>query len=143
MTNFKTQSTTLWRVTLFTQAGYYTATGIWPIVSIESFQAVTGRKTDHLVTGREGDHWLVMTVAALIVAIGLSLLASLHSERPSIETAVLASSAAFALICIDVIYVTRCVLSPIYLADAAPQAIFLIVWCAYLVLERKSLLKKS
>ena len=56
------------------QGIYYTLTGIWPILSIQSFQMVTGPKTDHLVTGRESDHWLVMTVAVLIIAIGGTLL---------------------------------------------------------------------
>src|SRR5947209_20610107 len=41
---------------LWLQGAYYLATGGWPLISIETFQAVTGKKTDHLITGREGDH---------------------------------------------------------------------------------------
>ena len=35
------------------QGAYFLVTGVWPLVSIRSFQAVTGKKTDHLATGSE------------------------------------------------------------------------------------------
>src|SRR4051794_17610666 len=57
-----TASATLFTALLWLQGLYYLVTGVWPLVSIETFQTVTGWKTDHLVTGRESDHWLVMTV---------------------------------------------------------------------------------
>jgi hypothetical protein len=132
-----------WRAVLSVQAVYYGLTGVWPLVSINSFQAVTGPKTDHLVTGRESDHWLVLTVGVLVTAIGLSLLASLRRQRPSFETAILALSAALGLTCIDVIYVSRGVLLPIYLVDAAPEILFMLAWSWYLVQERHSLLTEE
>jgi hypothetical protein len=51
---------------LWVQGAYYLATGIWPLVSVETFQWVTGPKTDHLPSGYEADHWLVMTVGVLV-----------------------------------------------------------------------------
>src|ERR1700710_1131223 len=71
------------------QGLYYLATGVWPLVSIETFQMVTGEKTDHLVTGREGDHWLVMTVGALVTAVALSLLLADWRGKDSPEAALL------------------------------------------------------
>ena len=53
------QSLSLFTLLLWIQGLYYLMTGVWPLVSIETFQTVTGRKTDHIVTGREADHWLV------------------------------------------------------------------------------------
>src|SRR5437764_10320112 len=53
------------------QGVYYLLTGVWPLVSIRTFQIVTGVKTDNLPTGREADHWLVMAVGVLITAIAL------------------------------------------------------------------------
>ena len=108
------------------QGIYYGMTGIWPLVHVESFQWVTGRKTDHLVTGREADHWLVMTVGVLVVAIALSLLTAAWRRSRSAEVSVLAISAAVGLATIDVIYVMRAVLLPIYLVDAAIE-IFLTI----------------
>jgi hypothetical protein len=58
---------------LWVQGLYFLITGVWPIVHIDSFLAVTGPKTDHLNT-ELGDHWLVITVGALIAAIAASLL---------------------------------------------------------------------
>ena len=113
---------------LWAQGLYFLATGLWPIVHIESFQWVTGPKTDHLPTGREGDHWLVMTVSVLIVAIALSLLTAALRGSASIEILVLAIASACVLTGIDVIYALRGVIPPIYLADAALEIGFIGIW---------------
>lgn len=113
---------------LWTQGIYYAITGIWPLANIESFQAVTGRKTDHLVTGLESDHWLVMTVGVLVTAISIGLVTAAWRNRRPIECAVLAFSAAFGLAAIDIIYVSRDVLPPIYLADAAIELVLIVGW---------------
>lgn len=109
------------------QGLYYSVTGVWPLVSIQSFQAVTGRKTDHLVTGLESDHWLVMTVGVLILAAGVTFLYA--SRRPaSREAMLLALLCATGLASIDVIYVARGVIWPIYLADAALEIPLALFW---------------
>jgi hypothetical protein len=118
---------------LWTQGAYYLATGVWPLVSIESFQMVTGPKTDHLVTGREADHWLVMTVGVLVTAIGLTLLVAAWRRRCPPEVAVLAVASAVGLTAIDAVYVARRVIAPIYLADAAAEAVLLTGWAFVLV----------
>src|SRR5437764_9692822 len=82
---------------LWVQGIYYALTGLWPLISIETFQRVTGRKTDHLVTGDEGDHWLVLTVAVLVTAIGLGLLVGAWRKRYSAEIAVIAVASAVGL----------------------------------------------
>lgn len=46
------------------QGGYFAVTGIWPLVSMRGFEWVTGPRT-----GR----WLVKTVGALNVVIGVGL----------------------------------------------------------------------
>src|SRR3954465_15699644 len=102
---------------LWVQGFYYLVTGVWPLVSIETFQLVTGPKTDHLPTGREGDHWLVMTLGVLITSVALALLVAAWRRQTSPEAAVLAVTSALALTGIDVIYVARGVIAPIYLAD--------------------------
>lgn len=115
---------------LWIQGLYFLVTGVWPLVSIESFQAVTGRKTDHLVTGRESDHWLVMTVGVLVTAIAFTLLMGAYRRQRPIELAVLGFSAAVGLIAIDLIYVDRSVIAPIYLVDAGIEAAIAIGWLA-------------
>src|SRR4051812_37393809 len=46
------------------QAVYFSVTGVWPIVHIHSFMAVTGPKRDL---------WLVRTVGALITAVAVPI----------------------------------------------------------------------
>ncbi len=98
------------RRALVALACYYIATGAWPLLSMESFEAVTGPKTDR---------WLVHTVGALAVANGLALLAGARQERTSRETILLALGSACAFTTIDIVYTLRGRISPIYLADAA------------------------
>lgn len=127
-TGERLRSFDLFTVLLWVQGIYYLLTGVWPLVSIETFQMVTGRKTDHLMTGREADHWLVMTVGVLVAAIGLALLvAAVRRSRP-LEIAVLAIASAVGLTGIDVIYVARETIPPIYLADAAAEVILIAGW---------------
>jgi hypothetical protein len=127
------RSMTLFTVLLWTQGFYFLCTGLWPIMSIDTFQMVTGAKTDHLPTGREADHWLVMTVAALVTAVGVTLLFAAWRRRDPPEVAVLAITSSFALTAIDVIYVTRAVIPPIYLADALVEVVFIAAWIIALI----------
>jgi hypothetical protein len=94
---------------------------------MDTFQLVTGPKTDHLPTGRKGDHWLVNTVAVLVIAVGLALLSAAR-RRPSSEMVVLAEGSSIGLMAIDVFYVVRQVIPPIYLVDAGLQAVLLAGW---------------
>src|SRR4051812_27509418 len=97
------------------QGVYFAATGLWPLLSIETFQWVTGRKTDHLVTGNEADHWLVNTVGVLVTADAVVLLLAAWRGRISVDVVTLAISAAIGLTLIDAIYVTRHTIDTIYL----------------------------
>lgn len=101
------------------QGAYFLLTGIWPLLSIASFQAVTGRKTDL---------WLVKTVGVLIIVIGLVLLLAAWRATFSAEVIFLAVGSAVGLMGIDITYVTRRVISPIYLLDAVLKIGLLLLW---------------
>jgi hypothetical protein len=94
------------------QALYFIGTGIWPIMHLRSFEAVTGPKRDD---------WLVKTFGALVAAIGVAMVSS-RDEATSAERIGLASAAA--LICAEVVFAGRGRIRPIYLADAALEAGF-------------------
>ena len=79
------------------------------------------------VTGGKEDLWLVETVGVLVVAIGAALLFT-RADLLSSGTALLAINSAAGLAAIDVIYVVKKVISPIYLADAVTETIFVIGW---------------
>ncbi|HKY33204.1 MAG TPA: hypothetical protein VJV23_11755 [Candidatus Polarisedimenticolia bacterium] len=101
------------RLLLALQGIYYLLTGIWPLVDIASFQAVTGPKQDL---------WLVRTVGVLVAVIGGSLLAAARGcQEPGAAVLLLAAGSALGLAAIDVRYALTGVISPVYLADAAAE----------------------
>jgi hypothetical protein len=107
---------------------YYLLTGLWPVVGIGSFQAVTGDKTDL---------WLVKTVGLLIAAVGASILVSGRRQEPGVETVVLAAGSALALGTIDVYYTLAGVISKVYLLDAPVEAALAAAWIAFQARRRR------
>jgi hypothetical protein len=106
-------------IAAFAQAAMYVATGLWPLLSMRTFEAVTGEKAED---------WLVKTVGTLIVVIGTTLAVAAFRDRVTSEIALLGVGSALALIAIDVVYVARRVIPPIYLADAAVEAVLVSLW---------------
>ena len=125
----------LFTVLCWLQGTYYFVTGIWPIVSVRTFKLVTGEKTDNLPTGKEADHWLLMTVSLLIVAVAITLLLAAWRKTQTVEIGVLAIAAASGLTAIDIIYTWRRVIPPIYLLDAALEIPLIAAWCIALALK--------
>jgi hypothetical protein len=102
------------------QGAFYLATGIWPLLHLRSFEAVTGPKL-------EG--WLVKTAGTLITAIGYTLLRAGLRGRVDSSLRDLAVGSAAGLAAIDVWYAgARRRISPIYLADAAVEACLIGAW---------------
>jgi hypothetical protein len=97
------------QVVIGTQGAYFVATGLWALVDLDSFERVTGPKTDK---------WLVKTVGVLVTVIGGALIGAASRRRVTAETVGLAAGAAIGLGAIDVVYATRGRISRIYLADA-------------------------
>jgi hypothetical protein len=100
------------------QAAYYLPTAVTPFLSRSAFERVTGPKTEW---------WLVLTVSALVGAVAVALAVSVRGE-PETETVVLGAGAAAGLGLIDVIYVSRRRISPVYLLDAAVQLPIAVAW---------------
>ncbi|HZP47773.1 MAG TPA: hypothetical protein VFB07_04530 [Vicinamibacterales bacterium] len=109
------------RTLAIAQGAYFAATGIWPLVDIESFEAVTGPKVDK---------WLVRTVGVLVAAIGATLVSAGVRRQVTSETRGLAIGSAVGLAAIDVFYAANGRISPIYLADAAVEAGLAAAWSA-------------
>jgi hypothetical protein len=126
------KSISIFTWTSWIQGIYFALTGVWPLLSMETFQMVTGRKTDHLVTGEEADHWLVKTVGALVAANAVVFIAAAWNHRSTIDVAILGITSAAALAAIDVVYVTRHTISPIYLVDATVEAVLIALWATAL-----------
>ena len=106
----------------FLQGAYFLATGVWPLLSMRTFEAVTGPKADR---------WLVRTVGVLVAIIGSSLL--LDVRRPSRGTVALGVGSAVGLGTIDVMYATRGRISKVYLIDAIVELSVVGIWLTYLL----------
>ena len=101
------------------QGAFYIVTGVWPLVSIGSFQKVTGPKTDL---------WLVKTAGVLITVIGgvLTMAGLRRTVQP--EVPVLGAGAAVGLTAIDVIYVAKGRIARVYLLDALTEVVLIAAW---------------
>lgn len=111
------------------QGIYYFITGIWPLVHIRSFMAVTGPKTDL---------WLVKTVGVLVAVIGATLLLHNFMKRNSTpaELVLLGTGSAIGFGIIDVYYASIDRISNIYLLDAVAQAVLILLWVIMLYSQR-------
>jgi hypothetical protein len=104
------------RAVLGVQGAYYAGTGVVPFVSRKAFERVTGPKLEW---------WLVETVGALVTAVGGGLMSAASSGRTTPEITGIAAGCAAGFAALDVAYVARGRISPVYLVDAAAQAALL------------------
>jgi len=105
------------------QGGFYLLTGLWPLLHMESFLRVTGPKRDL---------WLVKTVGVLVTVAGAVMLLSAFRGQVPPETVVLAIGCAVALAGVDVVYVARRVIGPVYLWDAVAEVGLVFWWLSAL-----------
>jgi hypothetical protein len=95
------------------QGAYYIASGLWPLLSMRSFERVTGPKVDK---------WLVQTVGLLAATIGTTLIVGAKSAEIDDAVVTLAVLSAFSFAGIDLVHTLRRRISPIYLGDAVGEA---------------------
>jgi hypothetical protein len=100
------------RRTLAAQGAYYLLTGVAPFASRRAFERVTGPKTEW---------WLVQTTGALVAVAGAGLLSAARRPTPAAELRAMAGGWALSLAAIEIVYVARRRISPVYLLDAAVQ----------------------
>ena len=78
------------------------------------------------------------TVGLLVAVIGGVLLMAATRRRVSGEVTMLAVGAALALAAIDVVFVSRGVIPPVYLADAAAEAVLSVAWAGAWFARRRA-----
>jgi hypothetical protein len=101
------------------QGAFNVVNGLWPLLHLRSFEAVFGRKTDH---------WLVRTVAGLLLVVGVTQLGA-GADAASIRTARrIGVGTSLVLGSIDVIYAPRRRISRLYLLDALAEGTLIAAW---------------
>jgi hypothetical protein len=101
------------------QGAFYVATGVWPLVSLRTFEKVTGPKVDD---------WLVKTVGVMVTVTGATLVIGGLRGQIGPELLVLGAGSAAALAAVDVVYAAKGTISPIYLADALAEVLLVGGW---------------
>ena len=109
------------RATAACQGAFNVLTGLWPLVHMGSFEAVTGPKHDK---------WLVRTVSGLLVTIGVEQLRSVRSGQGLQSARRMGVGTAATLVAIDVFYASRGRISKVYLLDAVVEVMILTSWLA-------------
>lgn len=108
------------RIAPLSQGIFFVVSGLWPVVHLRSFEAVTGAKRDK---------WLVQTIGGLIAAVGAALVVG-AAERPSRALRTLGIASAASLATADLVFAGKGRISPVYFADAAIEAGFIATWLA-------------
>jgi hypothetical protein len=101
------------------QGSFNVLSGLWPLVHMRSFEAVSGAKTDK---------WLVRTVSGLLISIGLEQLRAVTGTEGDDSARRLGIGTAATLAAIDLIYVGKGRISKIYLLDAVVETLILRGW---------------
>jgi hydrogenase/urease accessory protein HupE len=109
------------------QGGYYVLTGLWPLISMATFEAVSGPKVED---------WLVRTVGVLVTVIGLVLLAAAMKNQIGAPVRVLAIGSAAGLAFIDFYYAMRGVIWPVYILDGIVEILLIGVWAIAIFRDR-------
>ena len=110
-----------WSVLPFVQGVYYVLTGIWPVISIRTFEAITGPKTDQ---------WLVQTMGLLIAAVGSVLIIAATRRRLIFEIGLLAGGSAAALGGAGSYFALRGQIRTVYLIDGFVELVIIALWVA-------------
>jgi hypothetical protein len=101
------------------QGSFNVVSGLWPLLHMRSFEAVTGEKTDK---------WLVRTVSGLLIAIGIVQSLSPDNPQGLAQARRLGIGTAATLTAIDLVYVAKRRISKIYLLDAAIELSWIRHW---------------
>lgn len=101
------------------QGAFFVLTGLWPVVHMQSFLAVTGPKTEL---------WLVQAFGLLVAALGAAFVYSALERPGSRALAVVGFAVSTMLAFIDVLFVAQREIPPVYLLDAAVEAGFALAW---------------
>ncbi|RJL24238.1 hypothetical protein [Bailinhaonella thermotolerans] len=93
--------------------------GVWPLLGMRGFERVFGPKEDD---------WLVRVVAGLLIGIGYAQLRAPDTPEGVATARRLGLATATTLLAIDLTYVPRGRISPVYLLDAATETAWLTAW---------------
>jgi hypothetical protein len=109
------------RLVCGTQGAFFLATGLWPLLHLESFELVTGPKRED---------WLVKGMGTVLTVVGAALLGGAVRRRVTPELCLLANGVGLGLGALDIFYTARGTIRRVYRLDAVIEAGFAMAWAA-------------
>lgn len=97
----------LHRIIMLLQGIYYVATGLWPLVHLGSFEAITGPKVDRFT---------LRSTALLIVIVGALLMLASRKNNPDPGFTALGAATAVGLASVEAVHVRK--VRPVYRLEA-------------------------
>lgn len=101
------------------QGVFYGLSGVWPLLSPQTFQAVTGFKADF---------WLAQTVGAILSLVGVVLILAARAKRITPEIVVLGAGLAGVLLVVDILCVRAPRTTRAYWLDAVAETALVAGW---------------
>ncbi|MFN8122435.1 MAG: hypothetical protein U0237_08405 [Thermoleophilia bacterium] len=118
----------VWRRVARVQGWYLLVTGVWPLIHMRSFVALTGPKRDL---------WLVRSTGAALGAVGAALLAADARGRVDPPTALAGCLTAAGLAAVDLSPGPPGTISRMYRADGIVEAAFTMAWIVGAIRRRR------
>jgi hypothetical protein len=109
------------------QGAIYAASGLWPLVHMRSFEAVSGPKLDE---------WLERTVAGLLVVVGVAEIDAARRDEVTRGMALVGAGSAATLATVSAWYAARGRIRKVYFVDAALEAALLAGWGVAAITDR-------
>lgn len=113
----------------YAQGIYYFLSGIWPVVHINSFMAVTGPKTDL---------WLVKTLGGIIAVCGIWFFIVAYYKKIGFRVTFLGVALASAFAFSDFYFSLTNQISIVYMIDGLAQVMLIIGWLLAFYRKRES-----
>jgi putative copper export protein len=118
------KSTRLIRLLALAHGTYLLIGGLWPLIDLPGFEAVTGPKQEN---------WLVRSVAGLLLVAALILLTQLRKPRMEASAIAMAMGASLTLAMVGIITAASGIISTVYFMDGIIHVLFVACWCAAIV----------
>ena len=112
----------------FIHALYFLATGLWPVLDINSFVFFTGAETDI---------WMAKALGLLMSIIGLLLISAIIRNKLIMELIMLIIFSAFAIAGVEFYYGWNDMIPEIFLLDSTVEFFFILCWILLLLTKPK------
>jgi hypothetical protein len=103
----------------FAQGFFCLVVGLWPVVSWQSFQAVTGQKLGP---------WPLVVTGLLLAGIGISMLIAALRRDIALEVFAVGLLTALSLCVTDIVFWIERNIPAVYLLDAVAESLFVTLW---------------